>query len=199
MRVLIETGRLPHAPASSKAADIGFANLARLGRPDVEVRLAALAALRAIGDLRAVNGLIRRYDALGAGEQAVRLAACALLFEMVKADFEISAAELAAMRRAVKMVIDIDDATADTLIELANGLLDGDLLLDSASFVGATTVRIHELGYEDRPPTPEELADLAAFYSRVGYKKTTEWKEEIVFFDMSKKPEEPKSKKKKRR
>ena len=26
-----------------------------------------------------------------------------------------------------------------------------------ASFVGATTVRIHQLGYADRPPTPEEL------------------------------------------
>lgn len=26
-----------------------------------------------------------------------------------------------------------------------------------ASFVGATTVRIHELGFEDRPPNPEEL------------------------------------------
>ncbi len=26
-----------------------------------------------------------------------------------------------------------------------------------ASFVGATTVRIHEVGYEDRPPTPAEL------------------------------------------
>ena len=26
-----------------------------------------------------------------------------------------------------------------------------------ASFIGATTVRIHELGYEDRPPTPQEL------------------------------------------
>ena len=26
-----------------------------------------------------------------------------------------------------------------------------------ASFVGATTVRIHEIGYEDRPPTPEEM------------------------------------------
>jgi N-acyl-D-amino-acid deacylase len=26
-----------------------------------------------------------------------------------------------------------------------------------ASFVGATTVRIHELGYEDRPPAPDEL------------------------------------------
>lgn len=29
-----------------------------------------------------------------------------------------------------------------------------------ASFVGATTARIHELGYEDRPPSPEELARM---------------------------------------
>lgn len=29
-----------------------------------------------------------------------------------------------------------------------------------ASFVGATTVRIHELGYQDRPPTPDELARM---------------------------------------
>ncbi len=29
-----------------------------------------------------------------------------------------------------------------------------------ASFVGATTVRIHELGYADRAPTPEELARM---------------------------------------
>jgi N-acyl-D-amino-acid deacylase len=29
-----------------------------------------------------------------------------------------------------------------------------------ASFVGATTVRVHELGYEDRAPTPEELARM---------------------------------------
>jgi N-acyl-D-amino-acid deacylase len=29
-----------------------------------------------------------------------------------------------------------------------------------ASFVGATTVRVHELGYEDREPTPEELARM---------------------------------------
>ena len=26
-----------------------------------------------------------------------------------------------------------------------------------ASFVGATTVRVHEVGYDDRPPTPDEL------------------------------------------
>lgn len=31
-----------------------------------------------------------------------------------------------------------------------------------ASFVGATTIRIHELGEEDRPPTPEELAQMQA-------------------------------------
>jgi N-acyl-D-amino-acid deacylase len=29
-----------------------------------------------------------------------------------------------------------------------------------ASFVGATTVRIHVLGYEDRPPTPTELEEM---------------------------------------
>lgn len=31
-----------------------------------------------------------------------------------------------------------------------------------ASFIGATTVRIHELGYEDRPPTPDELERMQA-------------------------------------
>ncbi|HET9765905.1 MAG TPA: D-aminoacylase, partial [Thermoanaerobaculia bacterium] len=32
--------------------------------------------------------------------------------------------------------------------------------MNVASFVGATTVRIHELGYADREPTPEELARM---------------------------------------
>ena len=31
-----------------------------------------------------------------------------------------------------------------------------------ASFVGATTVRIHELGYANRAPTPEELDRMRA-------------------------------------
>jgi N-acyl-D-aspartate/D-glutamate deacylase len=31
-----------------------------------------------------------------------------------------------------------------------------------ASFVGATTVRIHEIGYADRPPTPDELDRMKA-------------------------------------
>jgi len=32
--------------------------------------------------------------------------------------------------------------------------------MNVASFVGATTVRVHELGYADREPTPEELARM---------------------------------------
>jgi N-acyl-D-amino-acid deacylase len=31
-----------------------------------------------------------------------------------------------------------------------------------ASFVGVTTIRIHEIGYADRPPTPEELTRMKA-------------------------------------
>ena len=34
----------------------------------------------------------------------------------------------------------------------------------------------------------DRQADLAAFFSQIGYKPTTEWKEEIVFFDQSKAP-----------
>ena len=58
-------------------------------------------------------------DQIDDSEQAVRLAACALLFEMVKADFKISAAELQTMRSAVKTTMKIDDGTADALIEKA--------------------------------------------------------------------------------
>jgi hypothetical protein len=34
----------------------------------------------------------------------------------------------------------------------------------------------------------EQLAGMAAFFSRIGYKETGEWKEEIVFFDTEKAP-----------
>ncbi len=44
-----------------------------------------------------------------------------------------------------------------TLGEYLQYIEDKGISTNVASFVGATTVRIHELGYEDRPPTPEEL------------------------------------------
>ncbi len=44
-----------------------------------------------------------------------------------------------------------------TLAEYLNFLAKRGVSPNIASFVGATTVRIHEIGYEDRPPTPAEL------------------------------------------
>jgi N-acyl-D-amino-acid deacylase len=49
-----------------------------------------------------------------------------------------------------------------TLAEYLDYLTDRGVAPNVASFVGATTVRIHELGYEDRPPTAEELERMKA-------------------------------------
>ncbi len=52
------------------------------------------------------------------------------------------------------------DITWTTLGEYLSYLEKKGVSPNVASFVGATTVRVHELGYEDRPPTPEELARM---------------------------------------
>jgi N-acyl-D-amino-acid deacylase len=44
-----------------------------------------------------------------------------------------------------------------TLGEYLDYLVSKGISTNVASFIGATTVRIHEIGYEDRPPTAEEL------------------------------------------
>ncbi len=44
-----------------------------------------------------------------------------------------------------------------TLGEYLDYLVQRGISPNVASFVGATTVRIHEIGEEDRPPTPEEM------------------------------------------
>lgn len=49
-----------------------------------------------------------------------------------------------------------------TLSEYLNYLVTRGVSCNIASFVGATTVRIHEIGYEDRPPTAEELERMKA-------------------------------------
>ena len=49
------------------------------------------------------------------------------------------------------------DVAWTTLGEYLDHLVERGVSTNVASFVGATTVRIHEIGYEDRPPTPEEL------------------------------------------
>ena len=47
-----------------------------------------------------------------------------------------------------------------TLGEYLNFLEDKGISTNVASFVGATTVRIHEIGFEDRPPTNAELTEM---------------------------------------
>lgn len=52
------------------------------------------------------------------------------------------------------------DITWTTLGEYMDQLVGRGISPNVASFVGATTLRIHELGYADRPPSPEELARM---------------------------------------
>lgn len=47
-----------------------------------------------------------------------------------------------------------------TLAEYLEYLVKRGVSCNVASFVGATTVRVHEIGYADRPPTPDELARM---------------------------------------
>jgi N-acyl-D-amino-acid deacylase len=58
------------------------------------------------------------------------------------------------------------DITWTTLGEYLDYLVARGISPNVASFIGATTVRVHELGYEDRPPTPEELARMRKLVSQ---------------------------------
>ncbi|RPH98197.1 MAG: D-aminoacylase [Lysobacterales bacterium] len=53
-----------------------------------------------------------------------------------------------------------------TLGEYLQYLEDRGISTNVASFVGATTLRIHEIGYADRPPTPDELARMEALVAQ---------------------------------
>ncbi len=54
------------------------------------------------------------------------------------------------------------DVSWTTLGEYLSHLEDRGVGVNVASFVGATSLRIHEIGYEDRPPTAEELNRMKA-------------------------------------
>jgi N-acyl-D-amino-acid deacylase len=54
------------------------------------------------------------------------------------------------------------DVTWTKLSEFLDHMVKKGVSTNVASFVGATTVRIHELGYADRDPTPEELERMKA-------------------------------------
>ena len=52
------------------------------------------------------------------------------------------------------------DITWKTLGEYLDRVVERGVSPNVASYVGATTVRIHVLGFEDRPPTPDELETM---------------------------------------
>lgn len=52
----------------------------------------------------------------------------------------------------------------------------------------AQSVALTFMGTRAEKWKPERLAAMAAFFSRIGYKATGEWKEEIVYFDAEKGP-----------
>ena len=58
-----------------------------------------------------------------------------------------------------RMATQLDEETVawNTLGEYLQFLEDKGVSLNVASFLGATTLRIHEIGYENRPPTAEEM------------------------------------------
>jgi N-acyl-D-amino-acid deacylase len=58
------------------------------------------------------------------------------------------------------------EVTWTTLGEFLDRLERQGVAPNVASFVGATTVRIHEVGYEDRPPTATELAAMRGLVAR---------------------------------
>jgi N-acyl-D-amino-acid deacylase len=58
------------------------------------------------------------------------------------------------------------EITWTTLDEFLRELVRRGVSANVASFVGAATVRTHELGYEDRPPTPAELEAMRAHVRR---------------------------------
>ena len=62
--------------------------------------------------------------------------------------------EQALLQSQVDIKFDIEWTT---LGEYLDYLVSRGISPNVASFVGATTVRIHEIGFEDRPPTPQEM------------------------------------------
>jgi hypothetical protein len=55
----------------------------------------------------------------------------------------------------------------------------------------AQTVALTFMGARAEQWPKERLGDMAAFFAQLGYKKTNEWKEEIVFYDLAKSPAAP--------
>jgi len=77
--------------------------------------------------------------------------------DAMKAEFLDDFAAYVGGEEAARELLGGDDVPWTTLGEYLEFLENRGISTNVASFLGATTARVHELGYEDRPPTEEEL------------------------------------------
>jgi len=94
----------------------------------------------------------------GRGESDIRQG---VTLEVMGEGFSMGPLNEAMKKEAVARQSDIKyDIEWTTLGEYLNFLVKKGISPNVASFIGATSVRVHEVGYADRPPTEEELARM---------------------------------------
>lgn len=128
----------------------------RLGRTEVDASGLAVAP-GFINMLSWANeSLIQDGRSLSDIRQGVTLEVMGEGFSMGPLNDEMKAE---ALERQSDIRYDVDWTTLGEYLQF---LEDKGISTNVASFVGASTVRVHEMGYEDRDPTPEELERMQA-------------------------------------
>ena len=145
---------------------------------DVAIRGDRIAKLGDLGDAKAtaevdakgmavapgfINMLSWATDSLihdGRGQSDIRQG---VTLEVMGEGWSMGPLNEAMKKESVEQQGDIKyDVTWTTLSEYLEHLEKRGISPNVASFIGATTVRVHELGYENRPPNPEELQRMRA-------------------------------------
>jgi N-acyl-D-amino-acid deacylase len=145
---------------------------------DVAVRGDRIAKVGALGDAKAateidargmavspgfVNMLSWATDSLIVDGRAQSDIRQGVTLEVMGEGWSMGPLNAAMKKESVEQQSDIKyDITWTTLGEYLDFLEKRGIAPNIASFIGATTVRVHELGYDNRPPTPEELARMRA-------------------------------------
>lgn len=136
----------------AKVGDLGKSR----GRTEVDVKGLAVAP-------GFINMLSWATDSLihdGRGQSDIRQG---VTLEVMGEGWSMGPLNEAMKKESVEQQGDIKyDITWTTLGEYLEHLEKRGISPNVASFVGATTVRVHELGYENRPPRPEELQRMRA-------------------------------------
>lgn len=131
----------------AKIGDLGTAR----GKAEVDVRGLAVAP----GFVNMLSWATESLIADGRGQSDIRQG---VTLEVMGEGWSMGPLNDAMKKEMIAEQGDIKfDVSWTTLGEYLEHLEKRGISPNVASFVGATTVRVHEVGYQDRPPTPEEL------------------------------------------